>query len=228
MVFDCSSTSVVSRSRSAKQHRDLRGFFVGRNQAFAGRTQFANHIDQRNAIDAARQSIEPAGRFGIAQRAEFLHFAQADRKHIREGLLVDIAQQRSQQMGTRSNSFGRGERNFAFHRPAASAMPREEEFSAGRSEMQHPPREGPLPAARYDWRRWCGKTIQHAAQKLHERGLAGFVGAVEDRQIISQLDQAQIVPNSKSVYLAIGDSHVTFSDSSTLYCRGATALVFGN
>ena len=42
--------------------------------------QFAHHFDERNAIQARAEIVEQFGRVGVAQRAEFLHFAQARRR----------------------------------------------------------------------------------------------------------------------------------------------------
>ena len=45
------------------------------------------------------------------------------------------------------------------------------------------------------------------AHKLHERGLAGFVGAIEDGQLVADAVEPQVAPRAETVNLQGFDVH---------------------
>ena len=51
------------------------------------------HIDQRHAVEAARQLVEVVGGGRVVERAEFLNFLEADREDVVVGRLIDAGEQ---------------------------------------------------------------------------------------------------------------------------------------
>ena len=80
-----------------EQRADL-GFLVGRVQQPQPRAvEHVDHIVQRDAIQAGREPVEPLGGGRVAERAELLHFAQADGEDVVVRRLVDVLERFAQQ-----------------------------------------------------------------------------------------------------------------------------------
>ena len=62
-------------------------------QALAGRFDLANHIDQRDAVEAAGQAVEIVGGGRVVERAELLNFLEADGEDVVVGRLIDAGEQ---------------------------------------------------------------------------------------------------------------------------------------
>ena len=78
-----------------------------------------DHIVQRDAIQAGREPVEPLGGGRVAERAELLHFAQADGEDVVVRRLVDVLERFAQQAVALLFAVGGDDRDFADVRRAA-------------------------------------------------------------------------------------------------------------
>ena len=79
------------------QRANLRFLFRRVEQPQPRAVQHVDHIVQRDAIQAGREPVEPLGGGRVAERAELLHFAQADGEDVVVRRLVDVLERFAQQ-----------------------------------------------------------------------------------------------------------------------------------
>ena len=70
------------------------------------------HVDQRDAVHARAEVVEQLGGLGVAERAEFLHFAQSDGEDVVEDRLVDVRQEDLEQVLALPGAVGGGQGEF--------------------------------------------------------------------------------------------------------------------
>jgi hypothetical protein len=51
------------------------------------------------------------------------------------------------------------------------------------------------------------EAVEHGADELHQRRLARFVGAIDDRRVVRQFVDCQGVPDAEAVDVDVFDSH---------------------
>ena len=76
-----------------KELFDGRAYFFRARDGVARRLEFVHDVDERNAIQPARQAIELFGGVGVVECCQFLQFAKADGEDIVEYRLVQIGEQ---------------------------------------------------------------------------------------------------------------------------------------
>ena len=75
--------------------------------------QHVDHVVERDAIQARREPVEPLGGGRVAERAELLHFAEADGEDVDVRRLVDVLERFAQQAVALLFAVGRDDRHFA-------------------------------------------------------------------------------------------------------------------
>ena len=160
------------------------------------RFQFPRDLDQRDAIQAGRDAVEHVGRLGVAERGQLLHLAEADGEDVVEGRLVDIGQQRLDDLFALAGAVGGGDQRFVQPRVAVGrGVAGDLELPAGAGHFQ--PSARPAAVQRRQIAAAIGrKAVQRRADEVQERRLARLVGAVDDVQTFAHPLELQSAPDA--------------------------------
>ena len=170
--------------------------------------QLPQHLDQRNAIQSGRKTIEQLGGLGVAERGQLLDLAQPDGEHVVEHRLVHIRQQYFDEMLALPGAVRRGQGDLF----AKYAVARRVSVAA---DLKTPIRTGhlqqPARPAAVDRRQILPphgrEAVEHRTNELQQGRLAGLVRTVEDVQRIGEFFDPQTAPNTETFDFQVGDSH---------------------
>ena len=203
-VFDLRRQTVAFMQELFEGRANL----LGTGDGVSSRFQFVHHIHERNAVEATGQSIKLLGGIRIIEGREFLQFTQSDREHVVEYRLVQFGEQRVQEMVALQAAIARenveraaivrviGVRTLT-NDIVLAVHAADLELTASNTAVNRP--RILMPLARV--------AVKNGAHELHQRGFTRFVGAVENREVLTQLIDGQVAPDSKPVDLYVRDFH---------------------
>ncbi len=189
------------------ERADFGFFFAVVEQAKARAFEHVDHIVERDAVQARGEAVHPLGGGGVAERAELLHFAEADGEDVEVGCFVDVFETFAQQAIALLFAVAGDDRDFADVGWAAIGVAADGEWAVVGIDLE--PAAG---AAAGDGRQIFfaargGHAVQDRAHELHERRFAGFVRAVEDGELGRQAAKGEVVPHAEAVDFEVGDFH---------------------
>ena len=177
-------------------------------QAAAVSLQLPHHLDQRHAIDTTRQVVEQLRRVCVIQRRQFLKFANSDGEDVVEDRFVHAREQHVEQVLPLPAAVGGQhddppQRAFAAVRHAAL----DDKLAAVVLHAEQAARFAAVDRGQVQFAAFRREPIQHGAEELHQRRLAGFVLAEEQRHAVGELVDRQLIPHAEAIDSNIGDLH---------------------
>ena len=191
-----------------QQLRDLATSALAIEDAVARGLQRPHDLDERDPVQAGGEAVEHLGRFRVAQRAQFLQFAQPDGEHVVVDRLVDVRQQGLDQVLALPGAVGRRKRQplGTAGRAILVVVAVEVESAVGTGHVERPAR----PAA-VDRRKILPprgrEAVEHRADEVQQGRLAGFVRPVEHVQTVGETLELQSAPHAVAVDFQTGDLH---------------------
>ena len=195
----------------------------------AGLSDLAGDVDERDAVEAGGEFVEVIGRRGVVERTEFLDFAQAEGEDVLERRFIDAREQFREFFGTAGASLAIDDGQFAAVVLArVERHPTLTDVLTGRIRYEQPaPRFAAVGGRQVAQAALRREAVEHGAHELHQRGLAGFVRAVDDQRVGGQFFQLEAGPGAEAVDIDLFNSHRGCSLPAVCSCRRLEGVGIG-